>query len=98
MADLLEVAAVKIKGTQDRRPLVHLRQSRPTDRRQPDARHHRQGRQEAPRARRKRPSKLLAFIGDALIVGHNVGFDIGFIEEAHGRRVPRRARAATSTP
>ncbi len=28
--------------------------------------------------------KLLSFVGDALIVGHNVGFDLGFIEEAKG--------------
>ena len=45
MSDLVEVAAVKVKGTQDRRPLVDVREPRPTDRRQPDARHHRQGRQ-----------------------------------------------------
>ena len=28
--------------------------------------------------------KLLDFVGDALIVGHNVGFDLSFIEEAKG--------------
>ena len=45
MADLVEIAAVKVKGGEDRRPLVDVRQPGPADRRQPDARHHRQGRQ-----------------------------------------------------
>ena len=84
MADLVEIAAVKVKGGEDRRPLVDAREPGPADRRQPDARHHRRGRQEAPSRRPTRPSRLLAFVGDALIVGHNVGFDLGFIEEAMG--------------
>ena len=41
-------------------------------------------------------SKLLDFAGDAPLVGHNVGFDLGFLEEALGE-APVRARAATST-
>jgi polyribonucleotide nucleotidyltransferase len=28
--------------------------------------------------------QLLKFVGDATVVGHNVGFDLGFIEEARG--------------
>jgi DNA polymerase III epsilon subunit-like protein len=28
--------------------------------------------------------QLLKFVGDAMVVGHNVGFDLGFIEEAKG--------------
>ena len=30
------------------------------------------------------PSRRLKFVGDALIVGHNVGFDLGFLEAALG--------------
>ena len=42
-------------------------------------------------------AKLLDFVGDDAVVGHNVGFDIGFIEAALGRRHPHRAGHATST-
>ena len=83
------------QGRRDRRPLVDLREPRPADRRQPDARHHRQGRQgcaEPGRGRRK----ALDFVGDALIVGHNVGFDLGFIERPRAT-APGSSRAATST-
>ena len=55
MADLVEVAAVKRQGRQDHRPLVHVREPGPADRRQPDARHHRQGRQGRPEPGRGRP-------------------------------------------
>jgi DNA polymerase III epsilon subunit-like protein len=83
MADLLEVAAVKIKGTKivDRwstfvnpgRPIVGNQMHGITDK---DVKG-------AP-SPKEAAEKLLAFIGDALVVGHNVGFDIGFIEEAMG--------------
>jgi DNA polymerase III epsilon subunit family exonuclease len=84
MSDLLEVAAVKIKGTKvvDRwstfvnpgRPIVGNQMHGITDK---DVKG-------APSAK-EAAEKLLAFIGpDALVVGHNVGFDIGFIEEAMG--------------
>ena len=43
------------QGRQDHRPLVHLRQPRAPDRRQPDARHHRQGRQGRAEPGRGRP-------------------------------------------
>jgi polyribonucleotide nucleotidyltransferase len=83
MSDLLEVAAVKVKGTTivDRwstlvnpgRPIVGNQMHGITD-------HDVQG---APSAR-EAADQLLAFVGDARIVGHNIGFDLGFIEEAKG--------------
>jgi DNA polymerase III epsilon subunit family exonuclease len=84
MSDLLEIAAVKIKGTKvvdswstlvnPGRPIVGNQMHGITDK---DVKG-------APSAK-EAAEKLLAFIGgDALVVGHNVGFDIGFIEEAMG--------------
>ncbi len=83
MADMLEVAAVKIKGTKvvDRwstfvnpgRPIVGNQVHGITDK---DVKG-------AP-SPKEAVDKLLAFVGDAPIVGHNVGFDLGFIEEAKG--------------
>ncbi len=72
------------QGRQDRRPLVDLREPRPADRRQPDARHHRQGRQGRSQAGRGRQAGVPPFAGDAPIVGHSVGFDLGFLEAALG--------------
>ncbi len=70
------------QGRQDRRPLVDVRQPGPR-------------RSSATRCtasptrtsrRRRRPAdaakQALAFIGDALIVGHSVGFDLAFLEAA----------------
>ena len=83
MSDLLEVAAVKIKGTKvvDRwstfvnpgRPIVGNQMHGITDK---DVKG-------AP-SPKEAADKLLDFVGDALVVGHNVGFDLGFIEEAKG--------------
>jgi polyribonucleotide nucleotidyltransferase len=83
MSDLLEVAAVKVKGTEivDRwstfvnpgRPIVGNQMHGITDK---DV-------QGAP-SPREAADQLLAFVGDAKIVGHNVGFDLAFIEEAKG--------------
>jgi len=83
MSDLVEVAAVKIKGTKivDRwstfvnpgRPIVGNQMHGITDK---DV-------QGAP-SPKEAVEKLFAFIGDSLVVGHNVGFDIGFIEAAMG--------------
>ncbi len=83
MSDLLEIAAVKIKGTKvvDRwstfvnpgRPIIGNQMHGITDK---DV-------NGAP-SPKEAADKLLAFVGDALIVGHNVGFDLGFIEEAKG--------------
>ena len=83
-SDLVEVAAVKIKGTKivDRwstfvnpgRPIVGNQMHGISD---ADVKG-------AP-SPKEAAEKLLAFIGpDALVAGHNVGFDIGFIEEAMG--------------
>ncbi len=83
MADLVEVAAVKIKGTKvvDRwstfvdpgRAIVGNQMHGITDK---DVKG-------AP-SPKEAADKLLDFVGDALVVGHNVGFDLGFIEEAKG--------------
>ncbi|HSL33792.1 MAG TPA: polyribonucleotide nucleotidyltransferase [Candidatus Limnocylindrales bacterium] len=83
MSDLVEVAAVKVKGTKivDRwstfvnpgRPIVGNQMHGITD---TDVKG-------AP-SPKEAADKLLAFVGDALVVGHNVGFDLGFIEEARG--------------
>jgi DNA polymerase III epsilon subunit family exonuclease len=83
MSDLVEVAAVKIKGTTivDRwstfvnpgRPIVGNQMHGITDK---DVKG-------AP-SPKEAADKLLDFVGDGLIVGHNVGFDLGFIEEAKG--------------
>ncbi|MEX2184803.1 MAG: exonuclease domain-containing protein, partial [Chloroflexota bacterium] len=83
MSDLVEVAAVKVKGTKivDRwstfvnpgRPIVGNQMHGITDK---DVKG-------AP-SPKEAAEQLLAFVGDATIVGHNVGFDLGFIEEAKG--------------
>jgi DNA polymerase III epsilon subunit family exonuclease len=83
MSDLVEVAAVKIKGTEivDRwstyvnpgRPIVGNQMHGITDK---DVKGAPSPQQAA--------DQLLSFVGDAKIVGHNVGFDLGFIEEAKG--------------
>jgi DNA polymerase III epsilon subunit family exonuclease len=83
MADLVEIAAVKIKGTKivDRwssfvnpgRPIVGNQMHGITDK---DVKG-------AP-SPKEAADKLLNFVGEGLIVGHNVGFDLGFIEEAKG--------------
>ncbi|HEV2006640.1 MAG TPA: polyribonucleotide nucleotidyltransferase [Candidatus Limnocylindrales bacterium] len=83
MADLVEVAAVKVKGTEvvDRwstfvnpgRPIVGNQMHGITDK---DVKG-------AP-SPKDAADQLLAFVGDAKVVGHNVGFDLGFIEAARG--------------
>jgi DNA polymerase III epsilon subunit family exonuclease len=83
MSDLVEVAAVKIKGTKvvDRwstfvnpgRAIVGNQMHGITDKDVLGA-----------PSPKEAADKLLSFVGDALIVGHNVGFDLGFIEEAKG--------------
>ena len=83
MADLVEIAAVKVKGNAivDRwstfvnpgRPIVGNQMHGITDAEVKGA----PSPAEAAR-------KALDFAGDAMIVGHSVGFDIGFIEAALG--------------
>src|SRR5437899_3118948 len=83
MADLLEIAAVKVKGGKitDRwstfvnpgRPIVGHQMHGITDK---DVKG-------AP-APKEAAQQFLAFAGDPTLVGDNVGFDLGFIEEALG--------------
>ncbi|MFL5749737.1 MAG: exonuclease domain-containing protein, partial [Chloroflexota bacterium] len=83
MADLLEIAAVKVKGGKitDRwstlvkpaRPIVGNQMHGITDK---DV-------AKAPSAA-DAATEARKFIGDSFVVGHNVGFDLGFIEEALG--------------
>jgi DNA polymerase III epsilon subunit family exonuclease len=83
MTDLVEIGAVKIKGTKivDRwstfvnpgRPIVGHQMHGITD---ADVKG-------AP-SPKDAAAQLLKFVGDARIVGHNVGFDLGFIEAAAG--------------
>jgi polyribonucleotide nucleotidyltransferase len=83
MADLVEIAAVKVKGGKitDRwstlvkppRPIVGHQMHGLTDK---DV-------AKAPSAA-DAAKDALKFIGDSVVVGHSVGFDLGFIEEALG--------------
>ena len=83
MSDLIEVAAVKIKGTKvvdtwstfvnPGRPIVGNQMHGITDKDVKGA--------PTPKAAAQ---QLLKFVGDAKVVGHSVGFDLGFIEEALG--------------
>ena len=83
MADLVEIAAVKVKGGKiiDRwstlvnpgRSIVGHQMHGITD----------EDVKKAPTPA-EAAKQVLAFVGDALIVGHNVGFDLGFIEAALG--------------
>jgi polyribonucleotide nucleotidyltransferase len=83
MSDLLEIAAVKIKGTKvvdtwstfvnPGRPIVGNQMHGITDKDVQGA--------PTPKAAAE---QLLKFVGDATVVGHNVGFDLGFVEEAMG--------------
>ncbi|MBI3750414.1 MAG: polyribonucleotide nucleotidyltransferase [Chloroflexi bacterium] len=83
MTDLVEIGAVKIKGTKivDRwstlvnpgRPIVGNQMHGITDK---DVKG-------AP-SPKDAAAQLLKFVGDARVVGHNVGFDLGFIEAAVG--------------
>jgi len=81
LADLVEVAAVKVKGgkitdkwstlVKPARPIVGNQMHGLTDK---DV-------AKAPSAR-EAAEQLLKFAGDGLLVGHNVGFDLGFLSAA----------------
>ena len=83
MADLLEIGAVRIKNGKvaDRwsslvnpgRPVVGAQMHGLTD----------QDLKGAPTPK-EAATAFLAFAGDSVLVGHNVGFDLGFLEEALG--------------
>jgi DNA polymerase III epsilon subunit family exonuclease len=84
LADLVEIGAVRIKGgkvaetwstlVKPSRPIVGNQMHGITDK---DV-------AKAPSAK-DAVDQLLAWAGDALLVGHNVGFDLGFLTEASGR-------------
>src|SRR5262249_2604970 len=83
LADLVEVAAVRVKGGK-----VTDRWSTLVDPGRPIVGHQMHGLTDAdvkgaPSAA-DAARQALAFVGDAPIVGHSVGFDIGFLEEALG--------------
>ena len=99
--------AVKVKGGKIIDRWSTFVKPGPADRRRPAARHHRQGRQGRPSPRDAAASSS-TFAGDALVVGHNVGFDLGFLEAAlatvpvPARPLPRHAdhrpRGISRTP
>ncbi len=85
MADLVEIGAVKDQGRQDRRhagrpssnpgrPILGNQMHGITDAR----------RQEGAPKPAEAAKQAFAFIGDAILVGHIVGFDLGFLEAALG--------------
>ncbi|HKG58118.1 MAG TPA: polyribonucleotide nucleotidyltransferase [Candidatus Limnocylindrales bacterium] len=83
LADLLEIGAVKVKGGR-----ITDRWSTLVDPGRPIVGHQMHGLTDkdvkgAPSAK-DAAQQLLKFAGDATLVGHNVGFDLGFIEEALG--------------
>ncbi|MFL5679089.1 MAG: polyribonucleotide nucleotidyltransferase [Chloroflexota bacterium] len=83
MADLIEIGAVKLKGGK-----VTDRWSTLVDPGRPIVGHQMHGLTDkdvkgAP-SPKDAAQQFLSFAGDATLVGHNVGFDLGFIEEALG--------------
>ncbi len=84
MADLVEIAAVKVKGGKitDRWSTL-VNPGRPIVGNQMHGIHRRR-RQEGAVSPRRPPSRRWQFAGDAKIVGHSVGFDLGFLEAALG--------------
>ena len=83
MADLVEIAAVKVKGGK-----IVDRWSTLVDPGRPILGHQMHGITDADVKKAPKPAEAakqaLKFAGDALIVGHSVGFDLGFIEAALG--------------
>ena len=96
MADLLEIAVVKVKGGKisDRwstfvkpsQPILGNQMHGITDK---DV-------AKAPSAA-DAAKQAVDFIGDALVVGHNVIFDLGFLEEAGGARIDQGRLVDTLT-
>jgi polyribonucleotide nucleotidyltransferase len=82
-ADLVEVGAVRVQGGE-----IVDRFSTLVDAGRPIVGRQMHGITTADIAGKPSPreavDQLLAFIGDTTIVGHNIGFDIGFIEDARG--------------
>jgi polyribonucleotide nucleotidyltransferase len=83
MTDLVEIAAVKVKGTK-----IVGRWSTLVNPGRPIVGNQMHGIKDADVKGAPTPKdavdQLLAFVGEAKVVGHNVGFDLGFIEAAKG--------------
>jgi len=83
MADLIEIAAVKVKGGK-----ITDRWSTLVNPGRPIVGNQMHGLHDADVKKAPKPAdaarQALAFIGDSKIVGHSVGFDLGFIEAALG--------------
>ena len=83
MADLVEIAAVKVKGGK-----ITDRWSTLVNPGRPIVGNQMHGIHDADVKKAPSPAEAarqaLAFVGDAKIVGHSVGFDLGFIEAALG--------------
>ena len=90
MSDLLEIGVVKVKGGK-----ITDRWSTFVKPSQPILGNQMHGITDKDVAKAPSPAdaakQAVDFIGDALVVGHNVNFDLGFLEEAGGK-------AAHSTP
>src|SRR4029078_4555048 len=83
MADLVEIAAVKVKGGK-----ITDRWSTLVNPGRPIVGNQMHGIKDADVKKAPSPAEAarqaLAFVGDSTIVGHSVGFDLGFIEAAPG--------------
>ena len=96
MSDLLEVAVVKVKGGK-----ISDRWSTFVKPSQPILGNQMHGITDKDVAKAPSPAdaakQAVDFIGDALIVGHNVIFDLGFLEEAGGARFDQARLVDTLT-
>jgi polyribonucleotide nucleotidyltransferase len=96
MADLLEIAVVKVKGGK-----ISDRWSTFVKPTQPILGHQMHGITDKDVAKAPSPAdaakQAIDYIGDALVVGHNVIFDLGFLEEAGGARIDQARLVDTLT-
>jgi polyribonucleotide nucleotidyltransferase len=96
MADLLEIAVVKVKGGK-----ISDRWSTFVKPTQPILGNQMHGITDKDVAKAPSPAdaakQAIDYIGDALVVGHNVIFDLGFLEEAGGARIDQARLVDTLT-
>ena len=85
------------QGRQDHRPLVHPREPRAARSSATRCTASPTRTSRAPRRPAEAARKALDFVGDAPFVGHSVGFDIAFLEEALGDGTRVEPGHATST-